>query len=314
MALRRLLITGVSGFVGTHLARTAAARGFAIHGTGLGDPPAVPLASWHPADLTDPGAVASAIAAAAPDAIVHLAAQSSAARSFEAPDETFRANVLGTWNLMEAVRDVAPAARVLAVGTSEVYGSQPVGSRVDEDAAIRPVSPYALSKAAAEALAQLVHERWGLDIVRTRSFGHSGPGQTPRFVIPALAQQIAAIEAGTQPPVLAVGNLDVVRDLTDVRDVVDAYLALLERGSAGAVYNVCRGEGTRLSDAAQHLVSLARVPVRIEVDPRRFRPADIAYLVGDPARIVAATGWRPERSIERTLADVLAEQRGILQR
>src|SRR5437016_2868579 len=259
----RVLITGISGFVGPHLVRALVAVGAEIHG--LGPEPAppdsarVPLASWQVADLRERESLADAIAVARPDAIVHLAGQRSAARSFEIPEETFAINALGTWYLLEAARCAAPRARVLVVGTSEVYGPQPEGTRVAESAPFRPVSPYALSKAAADAFAEVFARQHELDVIRTRSFGHTGPGQTPTFVVPAFAQQIAEIESGRAEPILRVGNLEVTRDLLDVRDVVKAYVALLERGTSGAAYNVCRGEGVKLTEIAQMLIARARV-------------------------------------------------------
>jgi GDP-4-dehydro-6-deoxy-D-mannose reductase len=180
---------------------------------------------------------------------------------------------------------------------------------VAEDAPFRPVSPYGLSKAAADAIAEHAGRMNDLDVVRTRSFGHTGPGQTERFVIPAVARQIAAIEAGRGDPVVQVGNLEVIRDLIDVRDVVEAYLGLLERGRRGRAYNVCRGEGVRLSDVVQGLIARANVPITIEVDPARLRPADVPCLVGDPAAIAADIGWAASRPLERTLDDVLDEWR-----
>lgn len=306
----RVLITGVSGFVGRHLVAALAARGDEIHGFGLGEAPAAPpLAGWRAGDTLDADALRAAVAASRPDAVIHLAGQSSAAVSFEQPVETYRTNAIGTWTLLEAVRQHAPRARVLVVGSGEVYGPQPEGSRVAEDAPFRPISPYALSKAAADALSDAFARRHGLEVIRTRSFGHTGPGQSPTFAIPSFARQIVAIEAGGAEPVLRVGNLDVTRDLTDVREVVDAYLALIARGRAGAAYNVCRGEGVRLRDAVERMVALARVPVRIEVDPARVRPADLSYLVGDPEAMARDTGWRAAMPLARTLQDVLEDWR-----
>ena len=304
------LVTGAAGFVGPHLARALAGCGARVHGLG-NDPPRgeLPLEGWHAADLRDPEALASVLTAVRPDFVVHLAGQSSAARSFERPIETFEINALGTWNLLEAVRRVAPRARTLVIGTSEVYGPQPEGSRVSEAAPFRPVSPYALSKAAADAFAELAGERHGLDVVRTRSFGHSGPGQGPRFSVPSWAQQVAAIEAGDAEPVIRVGNLEVTRDLSDVRDVARAYVALLERGRSGETYNVCRGAGVKLAEVVKMLVGRARVRVGIEVDPGRVRAADVVYLVGDPSKIERETGWRAEIELERTLDEVLEEWR-----
>ena len=312
MGASRILITGASGFVGAHLARRLAAEGRVA--LGLGVEPASEavralLAQEWRADVLDPGALALALAEARPDAIVHLAGQSSAALSFERPVETYRINTQGTWNLLEAARQAAPSARVLIVGTSEVYGPQPEGSRVREDAPFRPVSPYALSKAAADAGAETYARLFGLDVVRTRSFAHIGPGQADRFVVPSVARQIAEIEAGSREPVIRVGNLEVTRDLTDVRDVVSAYLALLERGTSGGAYNVCRGEGLPLADVVGMLCRRARVSVRTEVDRARVRPADVPYLVGDPALMTRDTGWHPTLSLEQALDDVLEEWR-----
>jgi GDP-4-dehydro-6-deoxy-D-mannose reductase len=306
----RVLVTGANGFVGPYLVRALAARGAQVRGAGLGEAPhGVALASWHACDLADATQAAAAIAAAPCDAVVHLAGQSSAALSFEDPAGTFRANVSGTWQLLEAVRVHAPAARVLAVGTSEVYGPIEPGTRASEEHPFRPVSPYALSKAAAEEVARAYADTHGLDVVRARPFQHTGPGQSPRFVLPSFAQQVAVIEAGRAEPVLRVGNLDVTRDLSDVRDIVEGYCALLERGERGAVYNLCRGEGVHLAALVRELAAMASVEVRIEVDPARLRPADTPWLVGDPSRVITATGWRVTRSLSATLADVLAEWR-----
>ena len=313
----RILVTGVSGFVGAHLARELAGRGAEVWGTGMerdATPASVAdgtVTSYAAGlDVADAAALDNLLARRAPDAVVHLAGQSSAARSFEIPVETFRINVTGPWNLLEAVRKHAPRARTLVVGSGEVYGPLPEGERAGETAAFNPVSPYALSKAAADALAELHARAHGLDVIRTRSFGHTGPGQEPRFVVPSFARQVAAIERGGVEPVLRVGNLEVARDLTDVRDVVRAYALLLERGRAGEAYNVCRGEVVRLTEVVRLLAARARVSVRIEVDPARVRPADVPWLAGDPAKLARDTGWRAEIPFERTLDEVLEEWRG----
>jgi GDP-4-dehydro-6-deoxy-D-mannose reductase len=281
-----------------------------VFGLGLQPPPALALAGYAHADLTKLAELEPAIRAADPAAVVNLAGQASAARSFEDPGETFRVNTAGALTLLEAVRRAAPVARLLMIGSGESYGPQPEGTRVAETAPFRPVSPYALSKAAADAGASACADAHGLDEVRTRSFAHTGPGQDARFVLPSFAQQIAAIERGSREPVLRVGNLEVTRDISDVRDVAEAYVALLERGVSGRAYNVCRGKGVRLADVALDLCSLARVKVAIEVDPARVRPVDVPWLVGDPGAIESDCGWRAEIPFETTLADTLEDWRG----
>jgi GDP-4-dehydro-6-deoxy-D-mannose reductase len=218
-------------------------------------------------------------------------------------------NAAGTVNLLEAVRAECRRARVLVVGTGEVYGPQPVGTRVDEEAPFQPVSPYALSKAAADTIAETYARVHGMSLVRTRSFGHLGPGQSARFALPGFARQVAEAEAGAADPMLRVGNLEVVRDLSDVRDVVEAYWHLCERGRPGAAYNVCSGRGVRLADAVDSLVRRSRVRLELKVDSTRLRPADVPYLVGDPARIEGETGWRAAIPLERSLDDLLEEWR-----
>jgi GDP-4-dehydro-6-deoxy-D-mannose reductase len=304
-----VLVTGAGGFVGPHLARALVAAGAHVHGVGLGAPGAdAPLERWHELDLVE-GDLAALLAGSMPDAIVHLAGQSSAARSFEAPDETIRANVGGTRRLLEAVHAATPSARVVAVSTSEIYGPREPGHLADEDGPMHPVSPYGRSKADADLLAAKFAAEHGLDVVRARPFGHTGPGQTARFVIPAWAEQIARIEVEGAEPVLRVGNLEVTRDLSDVRDVVGGYVALLERGAGGRAYNLCRGKGVLLADVVRRLAALARIEVRIESDPARMRPADLPWLVGDPARTASECGWRVTTPFEQTLRDVLDEWR-----
>jgi len=306
---RNVLVTGASGFVGRHVVGALTAAGARVHGLGLDpSPPALALESWQRVELADAAAMIDAVAAARPEFIVHLAGQPSAGLSFDHPVDTYRANTLGTWHLIQGVRAAAPRARVLVVGTGEVYGPQPEGTRVGEGAPFRPVSPYALSKAAADALAEIAAQD-GLDVVRTRSFAHAGPGQDPRFALPSWARQLAAIERGAAEPVIRVGNLDITRDLSDVRDVARAYLELLARGRPGAAYNVCRGEGVTLARVLDMLRAMSGAALRIERDAARLRPADVPYLVGDPSAIQLDTGWRVEIAFERTLRDVLEDAR-----
>jgi GDP-4-dehydro-6-deoxy-D-mannose reductase len=304
IAARIVLVTGASGFVGRHVVELLNASRARVHGLG-NEPPkhTLELQEWHTVDLSDMPALTEAIENAAPDFVVHLAGQASAGHSFEQPAETFRVNTIGTWNVLQAVQEAAHRARTLVVGSGESYGPQPEGTRVAEDAPFRPVSPYALSKAAADAFAEVAAAD-GQDVVRTRSFAHAGPGQDPRFAIPSWAHQIAAAERGAEP-VIRTGNLEITRDLSDVRDVARAYVALLERGLRGAAYNVCRGEGVTLAHVLERMCAMARVPVRVATDPGRMRPVDVPYLVGDPTAIKRDTGWRAEIALDATLAAVL---------
>jgi GDP-4-dehydro-6-deoxy-D-mannose reductase len=287
----RVYVTGASGFVGTRLKPALEAAGHVVIGAD------------REVDVTDRRAVARALTTARPDALVHLAAQSSVADSLRAPDVAWRINYLGTRAVLQAVADEAPRARLLVIGSADQYApTEPGGAPLSETTPLRPRSPYARSKAAAEQLARLA-ARDGLDVVCVRAFNHTGPGQTPRFVVPDFAQQIARIAAGLAEPVMRVGNLDSVRDFLDVRDVIAAYLRLLDPYVPADVYNVASGQGRSIAWILDRLCEKAGVSPRIERDPARHRPTD--WLVGDPARLEAATGWRPQHDFDETLSQVL---------
>ena len=250
-------------------------------------------------DVADPNAVAAAVRNGAPELIVHLAAISSVPDALRDPGRAYTVNFLGTRSVLEAARSHAPPARVLLVCSADAYGSARTGAApFDETAPLHPGSPYARTKAAAEALGRAYAQR-GLDVVCTRSFNHTGAGQTPAFVLPSFAKQAAEIRAGHREPVLLVGNLDSVRDFLDVRDVVDAYVRLSDRGVPPGVYNVASGRGVRIGDALDKILQAAGVTPEIAVDPDRFRATDVA--VGDASRLRAATGWEPETPLADTL-------------
>lgn len=296
----RALVTGASGFVGRHLV---------AHLRASGDDVAVLDHEGEDAiDVTDGPAVAKTIAAADPEAVYHLAARTHVGESWSAPERVWRVNAEGTLHVLRACVDTG-ASRVLVVGSAEEYG--PVDKDalpITEDAPLRPVSPYSASKVAAEFLALQAFLGEGLPTLRVRSFNHTGPGQSPGFLVPALAARIAAAERDEHDEI-AVGATDPVRDLIDVRDVVRAYRLLVERGVPGEVYNVCRGEGVSVAEVASRLLALARRPLRLRVDPELVRPVDVPRLVGSPARLRAATGWEPEIPLDRTLTDVLDDAR-----
>jgi GDP-4-dehydro-6-deoxy-D-mannose reductase len=290
----RILVTGSSGFVGGWLTQHLIASGDEV----------VPLGV--DVDVRDRGAVIAVVAEAAPDAICHLAGQASVQASWADPVTTYQVNTLGAVNVLDAASACSRRPRVLLISTSEVYGRvTPVDLPVREDQRFAPVSPYAASKAASELVGVQAGLGTGLEVVRVRPFNHTGPGQRPDFVVPALAEQVAAA-VGSGARALLTGNLDPRRDLTDVRDVVRAYRDLLESGTPGEVYNVCRGESISIREIATGLLAAAGVDLAITVDPARARPVDLPELRGDPSRIHAATGWEPKIPFETTLADVLS--------
>jgi GDP-4-dehydro-6-deoxy-D-mannose reductase len=316
----RLLVTGASGFVGGHLLELLlrerpahALYGVSQpHGSSRGAAPGVRLLE---ADLADPAAARAAVEEARPEGIVHLAGQSSVHQSWLDPGGTLRTNVLGIVHLLDAARELGLAPAVLVVGSAEEYG--PVSEAelpIGEDTPLRPGSPYAVSKVAQAALARLYGAAGGMRVVLTRTFHHTGPGRGEAFAESSFARQIAEIECGLRPPVIEVGNLDAVRDFTDVRDVVRAYRLLLEKGRAGEAYNVCSGRGRRIREVLDALVARSRARVEVRVDPARLRPSDVPAQVGDPARLASDTGWRPEIPLERSLSDLLDDWRARVAR
>jgi GDP-4-dehydro-6-deoxy-D-mannose reductase len=316
----KVLVTGAGGFVAPHLVDFLRTEepGISIFGvllpqTGAAQGPGAGI-SLLEADLNDPASAAALLDEVAPDRIVHLAAQSSVHRSWIDPGGTLRTNVLGLVNLLDAVRRRGLRPAVVVVGSAEEYG--PVGPEdlpLKEETPLRPSSPYAVSKVAQAALARLYGPAGGMKVVFTRTFPHTGPGRGEAFAESSFARQIAEVEAGLRPPVLRVGNLDAVRDYTDVRDVVRAYWALLEKGEEGEVYNVCSGRGRRIGDLLDELLRASGARVEIKVDPARLRPSDVSVLVGDPTRLRTATGWEPRIPLERTLGDLLADWRQRVQ-
>lgn len=310
----RVFITGLTGPVGSFLAdHLLTIPGLELHAfkRWRSDPRPIAhlrgLVTIHEGDIEDPFAVDRAVAAAAPERVFHLAAQSYPSASWEAPVHTMRANVEGTLNLLEAVRRHAPAARVHIAGTSAQYGTvRPDEVPIREDRPMRPGSPYGVSKVAAELTGLQYHDNFGLHVVVTRSFNHVGPRQGDRCSIQTFCQQMAAAELGLQPPVLSVGNLEPRRDFTHTRDVARALWLLIERGAPGEVYNLCSGRATRIGDIVELVVQRGRVPVEVRVDPARLRPSDEPILKGDNAKLRAATGWEPEIGIEAIVDELLA--------
>lgn len=300
----KIFITGAGGFAGRWLTQELEGAGHQVVG---------PVG--HAAlDVTDAGAVLAALSDAAPQAVAHLAAMAYAPDARTDPARAFQVAVGGTVNVMEAVRTLSPSPAVLVIGSSEVYGAPaPEALPLTEDSALAPRTPYALSKIGQEGAALAYGARYGMRLAVARSFNHSGPGQRPEFVVPAFAHRVLAVRHGAEKR-LRVGNVDVRRDFTDVRDIVRAYRLLLE-WLAGQpigpgiqdVYNVASGRSVAIRWLLEELCRLAGVSADFVVDPDLVRSDDPPDIRGDASRLEALTGWRPERPLEQMLADVWTE-------
>ena len=295
----RALITGAGGFVGHHLAAHLDDAGDEIHSTDR---------STDGLDITDAPSLLDLFRRVRPEVVYHLAGASDVGGSWSTPQATFRANAEGTLNVLWAAREAA-VDRVLTVGSADVYGRVSASDLpIGETQAMRPVSPYAASKASADHVALQAYLGYDQHVVRARPFNHLGPGQSNRFVAPALAGRVAANERSGETKV-KVGNLSPERDFTDVRDVVRAYRLLMERGTAGEVYNVCSGRAIAVQALADEFIDLATIPMELVPDPELQRPVDIPVLLGDSTRIRTDTGWEPLIPLEVTLRDLLDDQR-----
>lgn len=313
----RVLITGVTGFVGSHLAEYCLGLGHEIAGTMRWRSQQENLevvrskVQLYECDLRDSTAARSVITEFRPDRIFHLAAQSFVASSWSAPAETLTTNVLCQVNLFEAMREAGLDARVQVAGSSEEYGQVLEGELpIKETNPLRPLSPYAVSKVAQDLLGFQYFKSYGQWIVRTRAFNHEGPRRGDVFVTSSFAKQIALAEAGKAEPVLQVGNLEARRDFSDVRDVVRGYWLALEHCEPGEVYNLGSGKDWRIADMANMLISMAKVPIEIRPDPARMRPSDVPVLLADTTKFREATGWEPTIPFEQTLQDTLDYWRG----
>lgn len=305
------MATGASGFVGQALQAELAATCWQWQGLGM--PHAVRIDWCPPApdlEMRDEASIRRSLEQARPDWIIHLAAQSHVPTAWSDPAGTLQVNAGGTALLLKVLAERGFKGRLLFVSSADIYGVVPEsGLPITEDRVPAPRNPYASSKVAAEVLCGQWARTHGLDIVIARPFNHTGPGQRPDFVLPAFAQDVVAIAEGRQPPRLLTGDLGVTRDFLDVRDVIDAYLALLAQGEAGQTYNVCSGREVLLHGALQQLLELAGVQVEVDTDPARLRPAEQRRVCGSHAKLTQTTGWHPRYSLRDILAALLDHAR-----
>jgi GDP-4-dehydro-6-deoxy-D-mannose reductase len=309
----KILITGISGFVGSHLADFLLTQGgHKIFGTikwrsRLDNLQSIlSKISLHECDIKDAFALRTVLTEIQPEYIFHLAAQSYVPFSWRAPVESMNTNVIGEVNLMETVKDLKLRTRIHVAGSSEEYGMVlPSEIPITEDNPLRPLSPYGVSKVAQDLLGYQYFKSYQLHVVRTRAFNHTGPRRGDVFVTSNFAKQIVEIEKGLREPVIKVGNLDAVRDFLDVRDVARAYFLALEKGKAGEVYNIASGKGYKIKEVLDKLIALSKVKVKVTQDPQRLRPSDVELLIGSADKFKAATGWQPQIPFDTTLRDLL---------
>lgn len=306
------LITGITGFVGSHMAELLLSEGFEVHG----------LCRWRSrteniehirkkihlveGDLLDAHSLQQLMMDVRPTHIFHLAAQSFVPASWTSPAVTLEINVVGSCNLFEAVRAAKLDPMIQIACSSEEYGLvYPSEVPIKETNPLRPLSPYGVSKLAMDYLGYQYFKSYGMKIVRTRGFNHTGPRRGEVFAESSFAKQIADIEKGKKDPIIYVGNLEAERDYTDVRDMVKGYLLALEKGEPGEVYNICSGKAVKIKYVLETLISFSKVKVKVEQDLSRLRPSDVPILLGDNSKFIKQTGWKPRINLEQTLKDLL---------
>lgn len=316
--MKKAFITGITGFAGSFLAENLINRGsYEVSGTYLSENSLDNLSSvkdkvnLHRVDLQNPEEVKKIIQEENPDVIFHLAALAATGESYNNPSKFITNNISAQISVLEAVRSIGISPKTLIVSSAEVYGDvEPSDLPIDEDTPLKPVNPYAISKIACDFMGFQYFISQKIPIIRVRPFNHIGPRQAPTFAVPSFAKRIAEIEAGISEPILKVGNLEPKRDFTDVRDMVDAYVELIEKGEVGDVYNAGSGHSIKIEDILGKLLALTKTQIKIERDESLFRPIDMPDLVCDNTKIRQTTGWEPKINIDDTLAQTLEYFRG----
>lgn len=303
----KALIIGGAGFVGGYLIRELKSCGWEVHATRLPNEELTEKCCGHTLNILEKDSIKPLLDEIMPDVVYHLAAQSSVSVSWKKPQLTAEINVIGTINVLEAMREAKkPDMRLILIGSGEEYGFiRPEACPISENESLNPGNIYAATKACQGMLGEIYARAYKKDIINVRAFNHSGPGQLSIFVISDFCRQIAEIEKGERPPEISVGNLSAQRDFTDVRDIVRAYRLLAEKGVSGKTYNIGRGKAVPIQYILDTAMSLAKVPIEVKQDPSRMRASDIPVIEPDVSRIFSDTGWKAEVSIENTIKDTL---------
>ncbi|MCI9129117.1 MAG: NAD-dependent epimerase/dehydratase family protein [Eggerthellaceae bacterium] len=305
----KALIFGVNGFVGPYLAQELVRNGYEVIGSDrAADASHAGICAYHQAELLDEDRVTRIILKEKPDCVINLAAISSVGQSWKMPQLTMQTNVVGSLNLLEAVKQLESPAKVLLVGSSEEYA--PSSAPLSEDSKIDATNPYGISKVTQERFADIYSEQFGIPLYKVRAFNHTGVGQNPAFVLPSWCKQVAEIQASGKPGTILVGNIGIVRDFSDVRDIVRGYRLLLESGEAGDAFNLGSGIPSKLSSLLEMIVSFSSQPIEVEQDPELFRPSDNPYIVSNCSKANEVLGWNTEISIEETLKEMYTEHLG----
>lgn len=305
--MKKGLVIGAAGFVGNYLINEMCANGMEVYATKL---PQENLdnskAKIYDLDIMDKDAIVALLFEVRPDCIFHLAAQSSVGLAWKNPGLTIDVNVKGSINLMDAVRELFYKPRVLLIGSGEEYGHiRPEETPIRETNLLRPGNIYAATKACQNMIGNIYSKAYDMELMMVRAFNHIGPGQAPMFVVSDFCKQVAEIEKGIKEPVMKVGNLAARRDFTDVRDVVKAYVALIEKGQAGETYNVGSGNAREIRAVLDLIISMSHVSINVEIDPNKIRPVDVPIIEADIRKINELTGWKPQIELEQTIRETL---------